>query len=153
MSVAAGSIRPILVIDAFLYLCGLIGIYLLSLKSDLPFILDYSETGITVKESLIDSNLKLIGNKIIAINDVNFSLREETELFLDRFNVGDAVNLTFADQTQFEIRLINYYSIPYLILAFLVGTSFFVIAIAVLIKARLQKPAPGFSTGFVFLLL
>jgi signal transduction histidine kinase len=150
MSIVPRSIKTILTIDILLFISGLIGIYLISLKSDLPFTTEYQNSTITIKELMRDSTLSLSGRKIIRINAKQFSSPEETETYLDGFREGDKVNLTFSDQSHIELKLVNYYSILYNILALIIGTSFFIIAILVLIKAKVQKPAQIFHWVCVF---
>jgi signal transduction histidine kinase len=150
MSIVPRSIKTILTIDALLFICGLIGIYLISLKADLPFTTEYQNTTTTIKELMRDSTLSLADRKIISIDAKQFSSPEETETYLDGFRKGDKVSLIFSDQSQIKVKLVNYYSILYNILALTIGSSFFVIAILVLIKAKLQKPARIFHWVCVF---
>jgi signal transduction histidine kinase len=150
MSIIPRSIRSILFLDALLYLFGIFGIYLLLLKPDLPFQTEYSGSTITIKKLFADSTLLHEGQKIISINGYSLSSPEETETYLDGFKVSDRVKLFFEDQTQVEVVLVNYYSIFYSGLAWIIGSSFFIVAIIVLIKARAQKPARLFHWVCVF---
>ena len=58
MYIIPRSIKSILFIDALLYLFGIIGIYLISIKADLPLQTEYNESTITIKKLIADSNLK-----------------------------------------------------------------------------------------------
>jgi len=150
MSIVPRSIKLILTIDVLLFICGLLGINLTSLKGDLPFTTDYQNSNIIIKELMRDSTLSLSGRKVIRIDGFELSSPEEVETYLDGFKKGDKVNLIFSDQSQIRVKLVNYYSMPYNLLALFIGTSFFIIAIIVLIKARLQKPARLFHWACVF---
>ncbi len=122
----------------------------MSLKGDLPFDTEYHNSIITVKNSISYTGSSLVGKKIISIDGYVLSSPEETEVYLDGFKRDDKIKLTFSDQTQTEVKLVNYYSILYKFLALIIGTSFFAIAVIVLIKARLQKPARLFHWVCVF---
>lgn len=150
MSLIPRSIKSILILDALLYLFGLLGIYLLTIKADLPFQTAHNESTITSKDIVQDTMLSLSGKEITKIDGYEFSSPEETETYLDGFKKGDKVHLTFSNQSQIVVSLVNYYSMPYNILAFIIGSAFFAIAIIVLIKARLQKPARIFHWLSVF---
>ncbi len=139
------SIKSILIIDALLYAFGLVGIYLLSIKGDLPFYVDYTDSGIRITAAKNLSAPSLTGKIITKINGYTFDSPEETETYLDGFKAGDEVVLTFTDNTQAKISLENYYSFFYCFLAWLIGTSFFLISIVVLIKSRAEKPARIFN--------
>ena len=150
MSIVPRSIKSILTIDVLLYICGILGIYLTSLKGDLPFDTQYQNSIIKICEPIRDSTLSLVGQNILNVNGLVLSSPEETETYLDSFRKGDKVLLTLSDQSIIEVGLTEYYSVPYNILAFIIGTSFFFISIVVLIKARLQKPARIFHWVCVF---
>jgi signal transduction histidine kinase len=150
MSIIPRSMKSILFIDALLYLFGIIGIYLFSIKADLPFQTEYNGSTITIKKLTGNSASLLEGQSIVSINGYVLSSPEETETYLDGLNIGNKVKLLLADRRDFEVELVNYYSLSYLILTWLIGSSFFAIAIIVLIKARAQKPARLFHWVCVF---
>lgn len=141
MSIIPRTLKVILLLDALLYLWGLTGIYLISQKADLPVKTNYKDSTITINSLPADANSSLNGKVIININGYKLCSAEETETFLDGLKVGGKAKLTLANQTQVEVKLVNYYSIGYVLLAWLVGSSFFAIAIIVLMKSRAQKPA------------
>ncbi len=150
MSIVPRSIKSILTIDVLLYICGILGIYLTTLKGDLPFDTQYQNSIIKIREPLRESTLSLVGQNILNVDGLVLSSPEETETYLDSFRKGDKVLLALSDQSKIEVELTEYYSIPYNILAFIIGTSFFFISIVVLIKAQLQKPARLFHWVCVF---
>lgn len=119
------SIKSILIIDAVLYAFGLAGIYPLSIKGDLPFHVDYTNFGINITTAKDLSYASLSGKIITKINRYTFYSPEQTETYLDGYRAGDEIVLTFTDNTQAKISLINYYSKFYCFLAWLIGTSFF----------------------------
>ena len=150
MSIVPRSIKSILTIDVLLYICGILGIYLTSLKGDLPFDTQYQNSIIKICEPIRDSTLSLVGQNILNVNGLVLSSPEETETYLDSFTKGDKVLLTLSDQSIIEVGLTEYYSVPYNILAFIIGHILFFISIVVLIKARLQKPAMHLPLGVCF---
>ena len=142
--------KSILFIDALLYLFGIIGIYLISIKADLPFQTEYNESTITIKKLIGDSASNLEGQSIASINGYVLSSPEETETYLDGLSIGETVKILLSSNTEIKVQLINYYSFSFLILSWLIGSSFFAIAIIVLIKACAQKPARLFHWVCVF---
>lgn len=80
MSIIPSSIRSILILDALLYLFGLLGIYLISIKADLPFQTAYNESTITIKDMVQDTTLSLSGKEITKIDGYELSSPEETEI-------------------------------------------------------------------------
>ena len=141
MSIIPRTLKVILLVDALLYLWGVTGIYLISQKADLPFKTYYTDSTITINSLPTDADSSLNDQVINNIDGYKLSSPEETEAYLDGLNVGNTVILFLANQTQAEVKLVNYYSWFYILLTWLVGSSFFAIAIVVLIKSRAQKPA------------
>lgn len=150
VSLVPKSVKSILSIDALLYLVGVAGLYLISLKADLPFISEYTTSGIIVKDSSGTTDHSLKGLTVVKINEYVPSSPEETETYLDGFRAGEKVKLTLNDKSTTEVTLSNYYSKIYIFLTWLIGSSFFAIAIIVLIKAKTQKPARLFHWVSVF---
>jgi len=141
MSIIPRTLKVILLVDALLYLWGVTGIYLISQKADLPFKTYYTDSTITINSLPTDADSSLNDQVINNIDGYKLSSPEETETYLDGLKVGDRVKLSIANQTQVEVKLVNYYPLLYILLTWIVGSSFFTIAIIVLIKSRTQKPA------------
>ena len=150
MSIIPRTLKVILLLDAILYLWGVTGIYLISQKADLPFQTNYQDSTITINQLPSDADSSLNGQVINNINGYKLCSPEETETYLDGFKVGDKVKLFLSNQTQAEVKLVNYYSFLYILLTWLVGSSFFAIAIIVLIKSRAQKSSRVISLGMCF---
>lgn len=146
----AQPIRTSLFIDVLLYVFGILGLYLISLKANLPLETSFTETGILIRRSLEIQHADLAGRTIQAINGIALSSDEQKETYLDNLPLNESVNLHLDRNEIVKVRLVNYYSGGYILLAWLIGTSFFVIAIIVLIKSRAQKPARLFHWVCIF---
>lgn len=144
------SIKTILFIDALLYFFGILGIYLISLKADLPFETSFTEAGIVIHKSTDNQHIPLVGRIIRAVNGYTFTSSEQKETYLDNLPVNEFVNLNLDKNEIVKIRLVNFYSSGYILLAWVIGTSFFVIALIVLIKSRSLKPARVFHWVCIF---
>lgn len=116
----------------------------------MPFVAEYSPSGIIIKDSSGTTDPSLKDLTVIKINDYAPSSPEETETYLDGFRVGEKVKLSLNNKITIEVILSNYYSKIYIFLTWLIGSSFFAIAIIVLIKAKVQKPARLFHWVSVF---
>ena len=146
----AQPIRTSLFIDVLLYVFGILGLYLISLKANLPLETSFTETGILIRRSLEIQHADLAGRTIQAINGIALFSDEQKETYLDNLPLNESVNLHLDRNEIVKVRLVNYYSGGYILLAWLIGTSFFVIAIIVLIKSRAQKPARLFHWVCIF---
>jgi PDZ domain-containing secreted protein len=69
------------------------GLYLITLKADLPFKTSTINSKLIVSENLL--NIKNInsGDEIISIDNLHFGKWEELELYLDGKNIGDTVEI------------------------------------------------------------
>jgi signal transduction histidine kinase len=150
MSIIPRTVKVILLLDVLLYIWGITGIYLISQKADLPFQANYQDSTITINQLQSNVDLSLNGQVINSIDGYKLCSPEETETYLDGFKVGDEVKLFLSNQTQAEVKLVNYYSLLYTLLAWLVGSSFFAIAIIVLLKSHGQKSSRLFHWVCVF---
>ena len=110
MSIIPRTLKVILLLDAILYLWGVTGIYLISQKADLPFQTNYQDSTITINQLPSDADSSLNGQVINSIDGYKLCSPEETETYLDGFKVGDKVKLFLSNQTQAEVKLVNYYS-------------------------------------------
>lgn len=150
MSLIPQSVKGILFADILFYLLGIWGIYLIANKADIPFESTYSDDGIFITKSLEQRYKRLEGRTIKEIDGFIFSSSEQTETYLDGFHKGYAVSILCDHNEVAEVELKNYYSTVYLVLTWLIGSSFFVIAIIVLIRSRAHKPARLFHWLSVF---
>ena len=120
-----------------------LGIYLNSIKTDLPF-----------KTNLLDSNQLVIsksdnalvspGDIITAIDGYTFSSWEEIEFYLDGKNINDEVTISYirnGNEYSALIPLTSYYSLFNLLIMAIVGGSFLLIAIVVRHKAKKNRSA------------
>jgi len=133
----------ILLADFCIVIICALGIYLNSIKTDLPF-----------KTNLLDSNLLVVsksetsrisaGDIITTIDGYSFSHWEEIELYLDGKNINDEVKISFIENGKKHstiIPLTNYYSFLNLFIMAFVGGLFLLIAIIVRLMAKESKSA------------
>ncbi|NWF89233.1 MAG: hypothetical protein HXY50_07180 [Ignavibacteriaceae bacterium] len=116
----------------------------------MPFQIDYKRSADKIIRIENSTDASLINKTILKINSYTLSSPEETETFLDAYSKGNTVKVFFTDHTTVEAALINYYSVLYIFLSWLIGSSFFAIGIVVLIKAKAYKPARLFHWVTVF---
>ncbi|MBT8386440.1 MAG: hypothetical protein KJO12_03425 [Ignavibacteria bacterium] len=128
----------LLSIDVVVILLCLAGLYLISIKADLPF--STSTTGtyhVIYKVSEIE-DVFAVGDTISAIEGYSFGGWEEVAIFLDGKNINDVVSVQLIKNgilKQFYAKLVNYYSFFDLIMIVMVGFVFITMAIFVRIKA------------------
>ena len=131
------NIKAILIIDAFLFLICILGVYQFSHKPELPFKI-ISFEGDLIFTDIPESNTKIEdGDVLHSINESILNSTEEIEIYLDSKTIGDKVTVNYIKNNILfseKIELINYYSIVYDIIAAIVGAIFFIIGIFVLIK-------------------
>ena len=118
------------------------GIYHIYLKQDLP-IKFISENSYLVVKERSQSNLNVnIGDTVLTINGNHFSSQEEVEVYLDGIEPGSSVNISFLKKGNLQninVKLISFYDLSYLIIAFLVGIIFLAIGIFVFLKKPEKK--------------
>ena len=113
-------------------ICAL-GIYLNSIKTDLPFKTKLLDSG-TLVVSKSDNALLSPGDTITAIDGHSFSGWEEIEFYLDGKSINDDVTIASIEngnESSATIPLTSYYSFFNLIIMAVVGGSFLLIAIIV----------------------
>jgi signal transduction histidine kinase len=120
----------------FCLCCG--GLYLITLKADLPFRTSTENSIIFISEN--PSNYKNLkpGDELISVDSNQFSKWEEIEFYLDGKKIGDSVQLQLNSDGKIisaEVSLTKYYSLFDLVIIALVGLIFFVMGVIVRIKA------------------
>ena len=133
----------ILLADSCIVIICVLGIYLNSIKTDLPF-----------KTNLLDSKLLVVGKSetsrvstgdiITTIDGYSFSSWEEIELYLDGKNINDEVKISFIENGKKYwaiILLTSYYSFFNLLMMAIVGGLFLLIAIVVRFMAKENNSA------------
>jgi len=128
----------LLIADVLILFICVGGLYLITLKADLPFKTSSVNSKLTVSENLeTHKNIKE-GDKIVSLDNLNFSKWEELELYLDGKNIGDTVEIKLSnngDIRSITVSLKNYYVLFDLIIISLVSLVFIVMGVLVRIKA------------------
>ena len=133
----------ILFAESFIVIICALGIYLNSIKTDLPF-----TTNLLGSNQLVISKsynaLVSPGDITTAIDGHVFSGWEEIEFYLDGKNVNDEVTISYIkndNEYSVIIPLTSYYSFFDLLMMAIVGGLFLLIAIVVRHKAKENKSA------------
>lgn len=132
--------------DCILFLACLLGIYQISLKAYLPFSVAGGDNGIAVIDTPAGLSIKP-GDKLIAIDGIAISSREQIEVYLDSKNTGE--NITAKIRNSFGSRnislsLVHFYPVYYKFMALAAGILFFLISVFVLLKSASRRQALAF---------
>jgi signal transduction histidine kinase len=147
------SQRNIIIIDFIIFLFCIVGIYNVTQKSDLPFIVDSQNSGLlitTIENSQFQFNK---GDKLISIDNIKLESLEEIEMYLDGKNPGELIEAVVSSDGLIlskTVELTSLYSTLYLVIASLVGILFFIVAIIVLVKCERKILRNSFHWSFVF---
>ena len=129
----------LLIADILILFTCIGGLYLITLKADLPFKTSIINSKLIVSEKPeSDENIKA-GDEIVSIDNLHFGKWEELELYLDGKNIGDAVEIelnTNGGVKSLKVLLKNYYELFDLIIISLVSLVFFVMGVIVRLKAQ-----------------
>jgi len=132
------------IVDILVLFICIGGLYLITLKADLPFQTSTVDSKLIVYEDFASNiNIKA-GDEIISIDNIQFDNWEQIELHLDGKNIGDEVEIqfnTYATVKSFTVQLKNYYSLFDLIIISLVSLIFLVMGVFVRIKAYKNESA------------
>ena len=126
------------IIDAAVILLCFGGLYLISLKADLPFSTSTTGSYHVIYEVLETEDVFIVGDTIATIEGYSFGGWEEVEVYLDGKNINDVVSVQLIKNgilKQFYVKLVNYYSLFDLIMIVIVGFVFISMAIFVRRKA------------------
>lgn len=146
------SLKLILIFDAIIFLLCIISIYHISEKAALPFNIEQREDGLYISDSLSESSVIQINDKLIGVLFYPAEYVEEVECVLDGNRINEKVGLTLQSEDgvyQIELHTIPFYSLQYLLIASFVSLCFFVIGIFVLIKRPELKSARLFHAGSI----
>ncbi|HEY6626238.1 MAG TPA: ATP-binding protein [Ignavibacteriaceae bacterium] len=128
----------LLIADILILFTCIGGLYLITLKADLPFKTSAVNSIMIVSENLVNEKNINVDDEIINIDNLHFGKWEEVELYLDGKNIGDTVVLQLSADGKFKsvtVQLKNYYKLFDLIIISLVSLVFFVMGVFVRIKA------------------
>jgi PDZ domain len=143
MTEFSAKAKMIILIDIFLFITCILGIYHVFLKAGLEptahVNFEQKDHTLTVME-VVDKQFKGVirpGDVLVAINGQQITRKEDIEFILDGFAIGDTVRFTFSrnniaiDQ---DIKLPAYYEWIYIISQIIVGCAFFILAVFVIYK-------------------
>ena len=128
----------LLILDIGVILLCFGGLYLLSIKADLPFSTSTTGSYHVIYEVSETEDVFAVGDTISVIEGYSFGGWEEVEVYLDGKNINDVVSIQLIKNgilKQFYVKLVNYYSFFDLIMIVIVGFVFISMAIFVRIKA------------------
>ena len=132
------------IVDILVLFTCIGGLYLITLKADLPFKTSTVNSKLIVYEDLASNENIKAGDEIISIDNIQFDNWEQVELYLDGKNIGDTVNIELISSNALKLlsaQLKNYYSLFDLIIISLVSIIFLVMGVFVRIKASENKSA------------
>jgi len=128
----------LLIADILILFTCIGGLYLITLKADLPFKTSTVNSKLIVSENLFNNKNVNAGNEIISIDNLQFSKWEEVELYLDGKNIGDTVEIRLTSNGVIKseiVQLKKFYNLFDLIIISLVGLIFFVMGVLVRVRA------------------
>lgn len=128
----------LLIADILIFFICVGGLYLITLKADLPFKTSTINSKLIASENLVSNKNVNADDEIISIDNLQFSKWEELELYLDGKNIGNAVEIKLNNNGEVKsatVSLKNYYSLFDLIIISLVSLVFIVMGVFVRIKA------------------
>ncbi len=147
------SQRNIIIIDFIIVLFCTLGVYNIIQKSDIPFTVGTQNSKLVIIGTENHQTQFMIGDKLISIDNIKLDSKEEIEMFLDGRNPGEPIKVVVFRDNLFlnkTVELRSFYSIPYLVIASLVGILFFIVAIIVLVKCERENLRNSFHWAFVF---
>lgn len=137
MNEASIKQKIILVVDAFLFLLCITGVYQISEKARLPFEVHPEGNSLLIKTEQPSSYHILNNSELISVDNIKVSSPEEIELITDKKNVGEQIDLTFRLVTSTEkikVTLTNFYSTGYLLSISFTSLIFLLTAIFIIIR-------------------
>jgi len=128
----------LLIIDLVVILLCLAGLYLISIKADLPFSTSTTDSYHVIYSISDTEDVFAVGDTIATVEGHSFTGWEEVAIYLDGKNIDDIISVELVNNgkvKQFNVKLVNYYSLFDLIMIVIVGFVFITMAIFVRIKA------------------
>ncbi|MDX1699126.1 MAG: ATP-binding protein [Melioribacteraceae bacterium] len=127
----------ILLVDTLIFIACLVGIFNIAQKADLPFQTANQNSKLIINKLEPTELFFKEGDIISTIQEYELKSKEEVEIFLESKTPGEEVDISVLRSNELlsgNVKLVNYYSLQYTIIAFLVGLAFFIVAIVVLLK-------------------
>ncbi len=146
------QVRSFLILDAFFIFFCMIGIYHLSQKADLPFPITHENDIFLARGSITPVTDILPGDTLISFDGMHFTEREGLEIYLDSRAIGDDISISYFNKgiiRSAEVRLVEYYSLPFILSNTLAGFLFIAFGIFVLVKCPDLKAAKIFHWGSI----
>lgn len=128
----------LLIADILILFISIGGLYLITLKADLPFITSSVNSKLIVSENLEAHKNIRAGDEIVSIDNLHFIKWEEVELYLDGKKIGDKVEIKLSNNGVIESEIVHlkkYYVFFDLIIISLVSLVFIVMGVFVRIKS------------------
>ena len=128
----------LLIADILILFICVGGLYLITLKADLPFKTSTVNSKLIVSENLVSNKNVNAGDEIISIDNLQFGKWEEVELYLDGKKIGDKVEIKLSNNGVIKseiVQLKKYYVFFDLIIISLVSLVFIVMGFFVRIKS------------------
>lgn len=141
------QVRLFVIIDAFLVIFCIPGIYHLHQKADLPFSLTQKQDTFFVRQS--NGPVKGI---LVSVDGLKLNKREEIEIYLDSKDIGEKVTISYlykGENYVDRVILKNFYSLPFILSTIFCGLLFFIFGIFVLLKCPENKAAKIFHWGSI----
>ena len=136
-----------LLTDFVVLIFCIFGIYHIYLKADLPIKFNSENSNLIVKKIKKPAINISVGDTLISINGNRFTSQEQIEVYLDGTKPGSSVDIVYFKKGlthEINVKLIRFYDISYLIIAFLVGIIFLAIGIFVFLKKPENKSSQLF---------
>lgn len=143
----------ILFADFIVFILCLFGIYGIANKADLPFKIKTENDEIVAYNAADERNIIKTGSVIYSIEQYEVKSKEEVEILLDAKVPGGKLDVSFLVDGKLltkKTELVNYYSLLYILIAVIVGSAFFLVAIFVLLKCENYNLGKTLHWSFVF---
>jgi signal transduction histidine kinase len=150
---ATSGHRKTLLLDILILSFCLLGVYNIINKSALPIGVLSEKNELYIYSIGENSEIFRKGDLIFNVSGLEVRSKEELEILLDGSSPGDRLSVSvLRDGEVFTAKpkLVSFYSSIYIIIAGLVGISFFLVAIIVLLKCENNEVGKTFHWAFVF---
>ncbi|MEJ2196542.1 MAG: histidine kinase dimerization/phospho-acceptor domain-containing protein [Ignavibacteriaceae bacterium] len=130
--------KVLLTVDAIFFVLCLFGYYRLTQKAYTPFNLLTLDSYSVISDLGEYNSIIAVGDTVLEIDGFSFHLGEEVELYTDRKNIDDSVQVSVLKNgvtVSTYVSLANYYSLVDLITIAFVGILFIILPMVVVFKS------------------
>lgn len=130
--------------DLFILGFSFLSLYCTLNKPDLPIKFQSLNGYLVVKENQLNKSQIFIGDTLISIDGKKLTSQDEVEVFLDAYKPGSFVQINYlknGNVLSLPVKLIKFYSVFYIITAYLAGFLLILIGTFVIFKRPDNKPA------------